>query len=88
MPRDERLRQADLGDELGDAGLGLGEAADDPQPVDVGEGLVDEPQLAQVAGLDDRGRDRRADPGRCRGQRRDLPCRETIASTTVYINRG
>jgi hypothetical protein len=47
-----------LGDELGDGGLGLGEAADDPQPVDVGEGLVDEPQLAQVAGLDDRGRDR------------------------------
>ena len=63
VPRDERLGQADLGDELGDARLAVGEAADDPQPVHVGEGLVDEAQLAQVVGLDDGGRDRRADAG-------------------------
>jgi hypothetical protein len=68
VPRDERLGQTDLGDELGDGGLGLGQAADDPEAVDVGERLVDEPEFAQVAGLDDGGRDRRADAGRGRGQ--------------------
>jgi hypothetical protein len=75
-----------VGDELCDRRLSLGEAADDPQPVDVGEGLVDEAQLAQVAGLDDGGRDRRANPGRRGGQGGELLA--AVVSTTVYINRG
>jgi hypothetical protein len=57
------LREADLRDELRDGRVGGGEPADDPQPIDVGEGLVDEPQLAQVVGLEDGVRDRAADVG-------------------------
>jgi hypothetical protein len=50
-------------DELGHRGLALGEAADDPEPVDVGQGLVDEADRAEVVGLvDDRG-DGRTDAG-------------------------
>jgi hypothetical protein len=63
VPRDERLRQADLSDELGDGRLSLREAADDAKTVDVGEGLVDEAQLAEIGRLVDDGRERRADPG-------------------------
>jgi hypothetical protein len=63
VPRDKRLRQPDLRDELGDGRLGDGEGAHDAQPVDVGEGLVDETQLAQLFGLEDRIGDRAADAG-------------------------
>jgi hypothetical protein len=63
VPRDERLGQPDLGDELGDGRLGGGKAADDPKPVHVGEGLVDEAQLAQLLGLEDGVGDRAADAG-------------------------
>ena len=63
MPRDEGLRQSDLGDELGDGRFRDGENPEDPQPVDIGEGLVDQPKLAEVVGLEDRIRDRAADVG-------------------------
>ena len=69
-------RQADLRDELGDGRLACGEAPDDPQPVDVGEGLVDEAQLAQLVRLDDGVGDRAANAGgrgaqgRCSGGER------------------
>ena len=85
MPRDEGLREADLGDQLRDGGFSFCEAADDPEPVDIGEGLVDEPQLAEIARLDDGGRDRRADAGRGWGQG---SVSVAVVSTTVYINRG
>ena len=60
---DERLRQADMGDQVVTRGLALGEPAHDAQAVDVGEGLVEGAQVAQVIGLDDDRRDGRADPG-------------------------
>ena len=60
---DERLAQADVGDELGDAGLTVREASDDAQPIHVGEGLVEGAQLAQVVGLEDDRGDGRAEPG-------------------------
>jgi hypothetical protein len=53
VPADERLREADLRDELGDRRGPGGESADDPQPVDVGERLVDDPKLAQLIRLED-----------------------------------
>ena len=63
VPADERLGEPDVIDELGDRRRAPGQPLDDPQPVDVGEGLVEQAQLAQVVGLiDDRG-DRRADAG-------------------------
>ena len=46
-------REPDVRDELADRGVALGQALDDAQPVDVGEGLVERPQVAQVIGLDD-----------------------------------
>jgi hypothetical protein len=64
VPRDERLRQADVVDELGDRRLGVGEPLDDPQPVRVSECLVEGPQRAQLLGLVDDRRDRAADAGR------------------------
>jgi hypothetical protein len=63
MPGHERLGQPDLGDELGDGRLPGGEAAHDPEAVDVGERLVDEPQLAQLVRLEDGVGDRAADAG-------------------------
>lgn len=63
MPGHQRLRQPDLRDELGDRRLAMREAPDDPEAVDVGEGLVDEAQLAQLLGLDDDVGDRTADVG-------------------------
>ena len=48
MVADERLAQADVGDELGDAGLALRQAPHDAQAVHVGEGLVEGAQLARV----------------------------------------
>jgi hypothetical protein len=64
MPADERLRQAGVVDELGHTGRPLGEPSHDPQAIHVGQGLVDDLQVAQIVGLvDDRGQ-RRADSGR------------------------
>ena len=60
---DERLAEAHVRDELADRGVALGEAPDDAQPVHVGEGLVERPQVAEVIGLDDDRRDGRADVG-------------------------
>ena len=63
MPADERLRQPDLADQVGDGRVTSRETLDDPEPVDVGERLVDDAQRAQLVRLvEDRGQ-RRADPG-------------------------
>ena len=48
-----------------------GEAVDDPEAVDVGEGLVDDPQLAELVGLVDDRRNGRSDSGGRRGQGED-----------------
>jgi hypothetical protein len=53
MPRHERLRQPHLRDELGDRRLAVRQATDDPEAVDVSQGLVDQAQLAQLLGLED-----------------------------------
>jgi hypothetical protein len=63
VPADERLGQAYVIDELRHCSRAVRQALDDAQPVDVGEGLVEAAQLAQVVGLvDDRG-DRGPDAG-------------------------
>ena len=92
MPRDERLGEADLGDELGDGRLRAGEGAHDPKAIDVGEGLVDETQLAQLVRLEDGAGDRAADAGG-RGTQGTcsvggLGSRAAVGSTAVYINGG
>jgi hypothetical protein len=90
MPADERLRQADLLDEIGHGGASPGQAPDDPQPVHVGEGLVDDPQLTEILGLvDDRG-DGRANAG-ARGRQEASPVDvlvRAVTSTAIYINRS
>src|SRR4051794_16912080 len=53
VPRHERLRQADMGDELGDRRLTVRQPADDPEAIHVGHDLVEGAQLAQVIGLGD-----------------------------------
>jgi hypothetical protein len=63
VPAHQRLRQADVLDEIPDRGRAAGEAPDDAQAVDVGERLVKQPQLAKVIWLVDDGRERRADTG-------------------------
>jgi len=63
VPRDERLRQADVGDQFRDGRLALGQAPDDPQAVDVGHDLVEGAELAELFGLGDGCGDRAADPG-------------------------
>lgn len=63
VPRHERLRQPDVVDELGDAGLGVSEPLHDAQPVHVGEGLVEGAQRAELLRLVDDGRDRTANAG-------------------------
>jgi hypothetical protein len=85
VPRNERLRQADLGDELRDRRRAGRQPLDDAQAIDVGECLVDETKLAQLIGLEDGIREGAADPGRGWGQGRLL--RTAIVSTAVYINR-
>jgi len=89
VPRDERLAQADLVDELGDGRLALGEPADDPEPVDVGQGLVDEAYRAEVLGLVDDRRDRGTDAGAGRAQG-GAPVAggrsDDVGSIGVYIN--
>lgn len=68
MVAHERLAEADVVDELADAGRPVREAPDDPEPVDVGEGPVEGPDLAEVVGLVDDRRDRGAEPGGRRAQ--------------------
>ena len=87
MPRHERLRQPDLRYELRDGRFGGRQATDDPKPIDVGEGLVDETQLTQLVGLEDGVGDRAADV-RARGAQQVTPGLGAVASTTVYINGG
>ena len=80
VPAHERLREPDVLDQVPDRRVARREAADDPEPVDVGERLVDDAQLTQVIGLvDDRG-ERRANPGAGGAQAR------VLASTRIYIN--
>jgi hypothetical protein len=87
VPGNERLGQPDLRDELGDGRLARGETPDDAEAVDVGQGLVDEAQLAQLVGLEDGVGDRAADVG-ARGAQGSLRRRRPVVSTTVYINGG
>jgi hypothetical protein len=88
VPRHERLRQPDVVDELGDAGLGASEALDDAQPVHVREGLVEGAQRSQFLRLVDDGRDGAANAGSGGGQgAAPVGVRaRAVASTTVYIN--
>src|SRR3954451_13733532 len=71
VPGHQRLRQADMGDELGDRRLAVREAADDPEAIHVGHDLVKGTQLAQIIGLGDGGGDGAANSGGGRGQDRD-----------------
>jgi hypothetical protein len=87
VPAHERLRQADLRDQLGDRGRPGRQAADDPESVDVGEGLVDEPQLPELVRLEDGVGERAANAGGRRRQRGLSEAGIRVASTTVYINR-
>jgi hypothetical protein len=65
----------------------MGEPADDPEAIDVGERLVDEAQLTQLVGLEDRVGDGAANVG-AGGAQGGSPCGlGTVASTAVYINR-
>ena len=50
---DQRLRQSNMGDQLRDAGLAVSKSPDNPQAIDVGQGLVEGPEFAQVLGLED-----------------------------------
>ena len=90
MPGHQRLRQPDLRDELGDGRLAGGQASDDAEAVDVGQGLVDEAQLAELVGLEDGVRDRAADVGArgAQGEMLRLGRGAAVGSTAVYINGG
>jgi len=88
VPRHEWLGQPHLGDELGDGRFADGQAADDPEPVDVGQGLVDEAQLAEVLGWKDDVGDRAADVGAGGTQGQVSGRGRTVGSTAVYINGG
>ena len=68
MPADQGLAQADVLDELRDVGRPVGQAPDDAQAVDVGEGLVEAADRTQVVGLVDNRREGRADAGGGRTQ--------------------
>ena len=63
MPADERLREPDLLDQIGDGCVAIREALNDAEPIDVGECLVDDPQLAELVGLVDDRRNGRTDSG-------------------------
>jgi len=83
------LAEAHLGDELRDGRFAVRQAADDPQSVDVGEGLVDETQLAQLLRLEDGIGNGAADVG-AGGAQGFTPrgWRRGVGSTAVYINGG
>lgn len=88
MPRDERLAETHVLDELGDRRLTLGEPADDPKAVDVGERLVDEADGSELLGLVDDRREGGPDPGG-RGTQGDAPRMgdgAAVGSIGVYIN--
>ena len=70
VPAHERLGQPDVLDQLGHRGCAGRQALDDPQPVDVGQGLVEQSDLAELVGLVDDRCDGRADPGGRRAQGR------------------
>ncbi len=63
VPRDEGLRESDVGDQFRDGRLALGETAHDAQAVDVGHDLVEGAKLTELFGLGDRRGDRAAHPG-------------------------
>ena len=90
MPRHERLGQSDLGDKLGDGRLAGGQPAHDPETVDVGKGLVDETELAELVGLEDGVGDRAANVGASGAQGRGSGevAVGAVRSTAVYINGG
>jgi hypothetical protein len=91
MPADQRLRQPDFLDQVGDGGVAAGQSPDDPQAIDVGEGLVDDPQLTKVLGLVDDRREGRANAGARGGQRVSpvgVGLLRGVTSTAVYINRS
>src|SRR6185312_9933147 len=73
VPRNERLAEPDVGDELGDGRLAVRQPAHDPEPVHVGHGLVEGTQLAQLLGLGDGRGDRAADANGGGGQRMGTP---------------
>jgi len=66
----------------------VGEGPQDAQPVDVGEGLVDDAQLAQLVGLEDGIGDRAANAGAGGTQGEVSGDGPVVGSTTVYINGG
>src|SRR5437762_1522565 len=63
VPAHERLGQPDVLGEVRHAGMPECETLDNAQPVDVGERLVDQAELAQLLRLVNDGRDGRPDPG-------------------------
>ena len=63
MPADERLRQPDLLDQVRHRRVAIREALDDAKAIDVGEGLVDDPQLAELIWLVNDRSYGRTDPG-------------------------
>ena len=91
VPRHERLGQPDVLDELRHGGRPVGQAADDPQPVGVGEHLVELAQLTQVVGdVDDRG-EGAADSGAGGGHGVRRPAGvwgrfDAVGSTAIHIN--
>jgi hypothetical protein len=91
MPADQRLREADFLDQVGDGGVAAGESPDDPQAIDVGQGLVDDPKLAKVLGLVDDRCKGRAYAGARGGQSVSpvgVGLLRRVTSTAVYINRS
>jgi hypothetical protein len=80
MPAHERLREADMLDEVGHAGVPEREALDDPEAVHVGERLVDDAELAEVLGCVGDGGERGPNSGPGRAQRGFLE--------RGWINRG
>ena len=63
MPGNQRLREADMGDQLCDGRLADGEPPDDAQSVHVCHDLVEGTQLTKLFRLGDGRGDRAADPG-------------------------
>jgi hypothetical protein len=91
VPADQWLRQPDFLDQVGDGGVAAGETPNDPQAVDVGEGLVDDPQLAKVLGFVDDRRKGRTNAGARGGQSVSpvgVGLLRRVTSTAVYINRS